>query len=86
MIGKPALVCSSAAVNSSNFSVYSLPMLEIRRPLLGEGAHALLLVFGREQRMEDAALEPHPFRERRLLGAVDGLLGGVDRGPRQGSD
>ena len=56
-----------------------LPVLELGRSLLDEGAHAFLLVLGREQRMEDAALEAHAFGERRLVGAVDDLLGGVDR-------
>ena len=53
--------------------------LELRRPLLDERRHAFLLVFGREQRLEHAPLEAHAFGQRRLEGAVDGFLGGIDR-------
>ena len=56
----------------------ALPVLELGFALLGERLHAFLLVFGREQRMEDAAFEAHALGERRLIGAVDALLGGVD--------
>src|SRR5271166_5923064 len=52
----------------------SSPVLERRRALFDESAHAFLLVFGGEQRMEDAPLEAHAFGERRLVSAVHALL------------
>src|ERR1700683_1643417 len=62
------------------------PVLKLRQALLSEGAHAFLLVFGSEQRMEDAPLEAHTLGERRTVGAIDSLLGGVDGRGRKGSD
>src|SRR5579872_5682493 len=63
-----------------------LPVLETRRPLLDEGGHAFLLVFGGEERMEDAPLEAHAFGERRLIGAVDAFLGDHHRRQRIAGD
>ena len=54
-------------------------VLELRRPLLDERRHAFLLIFGREQRVEHAALEAHAFGKRRLERAVDALLRRIDR-------
>ena len=45
-------------------------MFEVRFALLGEGGHAFLLVLGREQRMEHAALEQQAFVERALEGCL----------------
>ncbi|MPL85440.1 hypothetical protein SDC9_31408 [bioreactor metagenome] len=47
---------------------------ELRFALFEEGRHALLLVLGREQRVEDAALEMHALGEGGLVGAVDAFL------------
>ena len=55
---------------------FASAVLERRRPLLGEGAHAFLLVLGGEQRVEQPPLEPQAFGERGLERAVDALLGG----------
>src|SRR5437868_10361947 len=49
-------------------------MLEGGFALGDEGGHALLLVLGGEGRVEQPALEAHPFGQRRLEGAVDRLL------------
>ena len=58
-------------------------MLERRRPLLDEGAHAFLLVLGGEQGVEHPALEPQPFGERRLEGAVDASLAAKTAGAEE---
>src|SRR5260370_41237793 len=61
-------------------------VLEGRFALGDKGGHALLLVLGGEGRVEQAALEPHPFGEGPLEGAVRRLLdhhpGRPRRGPR----
>src|SRR5271156_2797662 len=53
---------------------------EIRWPLFDERGHPFLLIGDREQRMENAPLEPHALGERRLIGAVDALLRHHDGG------
>src|SRR5262245_1420712 len=55
-------------------SAMTLLVLELGLALLDERAHALLLVLGREERVEEPALEEDPFRERHLVGAVHRLL------------
>src|SRR5712691_10012057 len=49
-------------------------VLEVGLALLHERRHAFLLVFGREERVEQPPLEEHPLGERRLEGAVDRFL------------
>src|SRR5699024_9865247 len=49
---------------------------ELRAAFLDERRHALAPVLGREQGMEDPALESQALGERRLVGAVDRLLDG----------
>src|SRR6266571_2454058 len=61
-------------------------VLELRLALFHERRHALLLVFGREQRVEQPPLEEHPFGERRLEGAVDRFLRHHHRGQRELGD
>src|SRR5258708_12031319 len=51
-----------------------LPVLEFRFSLLDERRHALLLVLGREKGVKQPPLEEHPFRDRRLVRAVDRFL------------
>src|SRR5258707_11121072 len=60
----------------------SSPVLVDRLALLDERGHAFLLVLGGEGRVEEAALEAHALGERRLVGAVDRLLGHQHGGAR----
>src|SRR5690606_39109624 len=61
-------------------------VLERRLSLLHEGGHALLLVLGREQRVEDPPLEQDPLGQGGLVGAIDRLLEDHDRRQRVGGD
>ena len=61
-------------------------ILELGRALFDERAHAFLLILGRKQAVENPALEAHALGERRLISAVDALLGGVDGGRAERRD
>jgi len=56
-----------------------LPVAELRRPLFQESGHAFLLIFGGEQRVEQAALGKQAFPQGCLLRAADRLFRGHDR-------
>ena len=48
-------------------SLSRLLAAELRGTLFGEGGHALFLVFGGEERVEETALEQHTLGQRRLI-------------------
>src|SRR6202165_3778708 len=66
------LTCCSTSVVISSSSEYALSFLE-------EGAHALLLVFGREQEVEALALRREAVRKRPLESLQHGFLRHPDR-------
>src|SRR4051812_31649321 len=68
------LSVSMKLVSLSLVSMGASAIAEGRLALLDKGGHAFLLVLGRKGRMEQPALEAHPFGEGRLEGAVDRFL------------
>ena len=60
--------------------------LEVGAPLLEEGGHPLLLVLGREEEVEEAALVGERIGQAHLIGRVDRLLGQPQRERRLRGD
>ena len=84
-IGRPAFL-QSEPLTGARLPKARFLILPLRLALLDEGFHAFLLIVGREQRVEDAPLEHHAFRQPRLEGAVDRLLGRQHRRQRHIGD
>src|SRR5689334_24539293 len=68
------------------FSLQGSAVLEGGFTLFDEGCHPFLLIFRRNESVEQAAFEAQSFLQRGLQSAVDGLLGHQHRGARQGGD
>jgi hypothetical protein len=51
-------------------------VFELWLTLLDKGGHAFLLIFRRKERMEEAALEAHPFSKSGLKGPIYSLFCG----------